>query len=250
MGGFRAAFINEVEKMYKKKKAVVAVIISLLVIIIGQLIITGVRNQLGLRGVSSTEFPILVLSVFVNTILPLFVALVAIDIFSGEFSHNTMKIALTRPVTRLKLFTAKIAAIAFFALANLLIVMILSTITGFIFNSASVTASALGRIFISYIVTLIPVITLAIIIVFLANIFRSGVAVFFVSIIVFIVFKVLGVVFSQYSNLLITSMLTWYNLWLADSLPIFKILRQLLIMAGYDIMFFVTAYYLFDKKDL
>jgi ABC-2 type transport system permease protein len=32
MEGFRASFINEIEKMYKKKKAVVVVIISLVVL--------------------------------------------------------------------------------------------------------------------------------------------------------------------------------------------------------------------------
>lgn len=250
MVGFKASFINEIEKMYKKKKAIVIVIISIVVIILGQLIVTGIRNGFGLRGVSSTEFPLLVLSVFVNTILPLFTALVAIDIFAGEFSHNTMKIALTMPVTRLKLFSAKIAATAFFAFVNLLIVMILSTIMGLIFNSASITMIGFGKILVSYMVTFFPIITLIIIISLFANIFRSGVTVFFLSIILFMVFKILGVVFSQYSGLFITTSLNWYNLWIADSLPISKIIRELLIMIGYNIMFFTGAYYLFDKKEL
>jgi len=212
--------------------------------------ITGVRIGLGVRGASSTEFPILVLSVFVNTILPLFVALVSIDMFAGEFSQNTMKIIITRPVTRLKLFSAKIAAVAFFAILNLLVVMILSTLTGFLFNSVSVTAAGLIRIVVSYLITLIPVVTLALIIIFFANIFRSGAASFFLVIILFVVFKVMEFVFPQYSSLFITSMLNWYNLWLADVLPFGKILRQLLIMSGYAIMFFTAGYYLFDKKDL
>jgi len=250
MERFKAAFINEIEKIYKKKKAIVLVIISLVVIALGQLMITGVRIGLGVRGASSTEFPILVLSVFVNTILPLFVALVSIDMFAGEFSQNTMKIIITRPVTRLKLFSAKIAAVAFFAILNLLVVMILSTLTGFLFNSVSVTAAGLIRIVVSYLITLIPVVTLALIIIFFANIFRSGAASFFLVIILFVVFKVMEFVFPQYSSLFITSMLNWYNLWLADVLPFGKILRQLLIMSGYAIMFFTAGYYLFDKKDL
>ena len=111
MAGFKATLINEIEKLYKKKKILVAVIISLVFIVIGQLVIIGLRSGFGVRGVSSMEFPILVLSVVVNTILPLFTALVTIDSFSGEFSQNTMKIAITRPVTRLKFFTAKLTAI-------------------------------------------------------------------------------------------------------------------------------------------
>jgi ABC-2 type transport system permease protein len=250
MEGFKAAFINEIEKMYKKKKAVVVVIISLVVIVLSQLIVIGMRTGFGIRGVSSLEFPITVLTLFVNTILPLFTALVAIDVFAGEFSQNSMKISLTRPITRLKLFTAKISATAFFVLANLFIVMILSTLTGFIFNTASITASGFVRILVSYGVTLIPILTLVLVVVLFANIFRSGSATFFLCIILFLAFKVLGYVFSQYSSLFITSMLDWYNLWIADSIPLLKILRMFLIMAGYGIMAFTAGYYLFDKKDL
>lgn len=250
MEGFKASLINEIEKMYRKKKAVVIVVISLFVIVMGQLIVLGVRNGFGLGVVTGSEFPILVLSVFNNTILPLFTALVAIDIFSGEFSNNTMKIALTRPVTRLKLFSAKVTAVAFFVLINLLVVMILSTLTGFIFNSASVTIEGFMRIALSYMVMLIPVMTLALIIIFFANFFKSGTAVFFLGIILFISFKALGIIFPQYASLFITSMFDWYKLWISDSVSMLKILRRFLIMLGYAIMFFTAGYYLFDKKDL
>lgn len=250
MERFKAALVNEIEKMYKKKKAIVIIIISLITIVFGQLMVIAIRSGFGIRGVSSTEFPLLVLSVFVNTILPLFTALVAIDIFTGEFSHNTMKIALTRPISRLKLFSAKIAAVAFFALINLMVVMILSTLTGFLFNTSSITMIGLIRIVVSYLVTVIPIMALAIIIIFFANVFRNSTAVFFLSIILFIAFKALEFVFPQYSSLFFTSYLGWYNLWISDAMPFMKILRQLLIMLGYGIMFFTAGYYLFDKKDL
>jgi len=89
MKAFKAAFINEVEKIYRKKKVVVAAILSILAIVMGQLVVTGINRGFGLIAASSTQFPILVLSLLVNTILPLFTTLVAIDVFSGEFSHNT-----------------------------------------------------------------------------------------------------------------------------------------------------------------
>jgi ABC-2 type transport system permease protein len=250
MEGFKAAFINEIEKMYKKKKAIVVVIISLVVIVLSQLIVTGMRTGFGIRGVNSSEFPFTVLTVLVYTILPLFTALMAIDVFAGEFSQNSMKIALTRPVTRLKLFSAKIAATAFFVFANLFTVMVLSTLTGFIFNPASFTVSGFVRILVSYVITLIPILTLVLVVVLLANIFRSGSGTFFLCIILFLASIVLGYVFSQYSSLFITSMLNWYKLWIADSFPVLKILRLFLIMAGYGIMAFTAGFYLFDKKDL
>ena len=249
MAEFQAALVNEVEKLYKKKKALAAVILSLAVIVIGQLIIVGVRSGFGLRGVGSVEFPMLVLSIVVNTILPLFTALVAIDSFSGEFSNNIMRITLTRPVSRFKLFSAKVTAIAIFIFANLLLLLVLSVLAGLLFNVNSATFATFAKTILSYLVSLLPMLVIALGIVLLANLFKSGTSVFFVSIVVFLALKVLAVIFSQYSSLFITSQLGWYNLWLAHSFPLGKIVRQLLIMLGYAIMLFTAGFYLFDKKE-
>ena len=249
MAVFQAALVNEIEKLYKKKKALVAVLLSLAIIVMGQLIMVGVRSGFGLRGVGSVEFPMLVLSVVVNTILPLFTALVAIDSFSGEFSQNIMRITLTRPVSRFKIFAAKVTAIALFILANLLLLLIFSVLAGFLFNANSATFGAFARIVLAYFVSLFPMLVLALGIVLLANIFKSGTSVFFLSILAFIIFKVLGLAFSQYSSLLITTQLDWYNLWMANSLPLGKIMRQFLIMLGYAMMLYTAGFYLFDKKE-
>lgn len=249
MAGFRAALINELKKLYKKKKVVVAASVSLIFIILGQLSITILRSGFGVRGVSSMEFPLLVLSVIVNSILPLFTALVTIDSFSGEFSQNTMKITITRPVTRLKFFTAKVASIMIFILVNLLFVMIFSILVGLIFNSNFFTIESILRIVISYLVTLIPMLILVLIIVLLTNVLKSGISVFFVTILIFIIFKALEIIFSSYSSLFFTSMLDWYTLWIMSNISFLKIFRQFLMMFSYVILLFTTDYYLFDKKD-
>lgn len=249
MAEFKAALINEIQKLYKKKKALVAVILSLIFIVIGQLGILGLRSGFGLRGVSSMDFPLLVLSLVASTIIPLFTALVTIDSFSGEFSHNTMKITLTRPVSRLKIFTAKLTAITIFIFANLIFVMIFSFIAGIIFNSNSFTFQGFIRIIVSYIVTLFPMIILAMFIVLLTNILRSGVSVFFASILIFIIFKAVGIVFSRYSIFFFTSLMNWYTLWIMDTFPFSKIIRYFGMLCSYGILLFTGGYYLFDKKE-
>lgn len=248
MDAFKATFINEIEKMYKKKKALVIAILSFAIIALGQIAILVVRSNLGIMG--STEFPLLVLSVITSTILPLFTALTAIDVFTGEFSHNTMKIAFIRPVSRLKIFCAKISAVVFFAFSNLMLVMVLSTISGLLFKSTTFSGSSISKIIIAYIVSIFPVIILSLIVVFLSNIFRSGAGILFLSILIFLGFKVLGYIFPQISGVLFTSMLSWYDLWIADKIPYLKLIRQFLIMTGYGIMFFTAGFYLFEKKDL
>lgn len=246
---FKASLINELEKLYKKKKALIGIILSFIFVILGQAFMFIVRNSFGLRGVSSAEFPILILSIILNTLLPLFIALITIDSFCSEFSQNTMKITLTRPVTRIKIFTAKICAITIFIFANLMFVMLFSTLVGFIFNANFLTFFGIIKIIISYCVTLIPMIVLSLVVVFFSNIIKSGIGVFFLSILVFLVFNALEFFFSTYSGLFFTSMLGWYNLWIMDSFPLLKIIREFMIMSSYAIILFTLSYYLFDKKD-
>lgn len=249
MDVFKAALINEIEKINKKKKVVVSIILSLLIIIFSQLAVGVLNNQFGIRGTSKMEFPLFVLSIISASILPLFTALIAIDSFSGEFTGNTMKIAITRPISRLKFFIAKITAIIIFVAANLLLLMVLSTLAGIIFNNGTITISGLVRVIIAYTVTVLPMAILVLVIVTLANILKNGIAVFFLSILIFIVFKVFGILYYDLSPLLFTSMFSWYNLWILNSLPLIKIFRTFMLMAGYGIILFSTSYYIFDNKD-
>lgn len=249
MAVFKAALINEFEKLYKKKKVLVGLLLSLGVIVAGQLIIVAMRSGFGLRGVGSAEFPILVLSVVINSILPLFTALVAIDSFSGEYAQNSMRITVTRPVSRLKIFTAKVGAIAMFILGMLLLLLVFSLLAGFIFNVNSATPSDLLRTVVAYLVSLLPMLVLALVIVLLANIFKSGISVFFVAILLFIALKILSLLFTQYAALFVTYQLEWYNLFLIDTFLWGRIGRQFLLMLGSGIMLFTVGFYLFDKKE-
>jgi ABC-2 type transport system permease protein len=250
MESFKASFAVEVEKMYRRKKAVIILIMSILIIIFVQLITTVLRSNLGIIGNTASGFPITVLSVFSKTILPLFTALVVIDTFTGEFANNTMKIVITKPVSRLKIYVSKLAATSFFVLANLLVVMVLSIIVGAVFSIETVTLSGVLRAVAAYVVTFVPIMIIAVVIAFLANFFKSSAIVFFMSIIIYAVSQVFGVVLTSYSNLFITTSLDWYKLWIANSLPLGEILRQILYMAGYVLIFFTAGFYRFDKRDL
>jgi ABC-2 type transport system permease protein len=250
MDGFKAAFVNESVKLLKKKKLIAAVLLSILAVLIGQVAVTVVKHGLGLRVVGSTEFPIVVLSILTYTILPLFSTFVAIDMFNGEFSSNTMKITLLRPVSRLGVFSAKVLNIALFIFANLMFVMVLSLLVGYIFNPTTASWMGMVQVFLSYGSTFLPVFVFALLVVLLSNVLSGGLAVFFLSIIVFIAFNFLGIFFSSYSSFFITSMFNWYNLWISEPINLAKIMRQGLIMCGCGIMLFSAAYYLFDSKDI
>jgi ABC-2 type transport system permease protein len=250
MIGFRAAFVNEAFKLLKKKKLIAAVVLSILAVLVGQIAVTTIKHGLGLRIVGSLEFPIVVLSMFTYTILPLFAIFVVIDMFNGEYSSNTMKITLTRPVSRFGVFSAKVLNVALFILANLLFVLILSLLAGFIFNPSTLDILGIVKVVMSYGATFFPVFVFALLVVLLCNVIRGGLAVFFLSILLFIGFSVLSIVFSSYSSFFITSMFDWYTLWISEKVNWFKIIRQTLIMSGCGMMLFTAGYYLFDRKEI
>lgn len=250
MAGFKAAFVNETVKLLKKKKMIAAAVLSILAVLIGQVAVTAIKMGFGLRVAGSAEFPLVVLSFFSYTILPLFATFVAIDMFNGEFTSNTMKITLTRPVTRFGVFSAKVLNVALFIIGNLLFVMLLSLLAGLLYNSSSVSLIGVARVVLAYMATFFPVFVFALLVVLLANLFRGGSAVIFLSVLVFIGFNFLGIVFSGYSSFFITSMFDWYTLWISETVNGAKIFRQVLIMAGCGMMLFTAGYYLFDRKDL
>lgn len=250
MVGFKAAFTNEMVKLLKKKKLIAAFIMSVLAVLVGQAAVTAIQTGFGLRIVGSTEFPLLVLPVFTYTILPLFAIFVAIDLFSGEFASHTMKLTLTRPVSRFGVYLSKVACIALFIIGYLLLVMVLSLIAGFLFNPGSSGMAGVIKVIVAYVATFFPVFVFSLLVVFLTTIVRSGIAVFFLSVLIFIGFYILGILFSQYSSLFITSLFDWYTRWISESINWFKLIRQVLLLVGSGMMLFSAGYYVFERKDL
>lgn len=248
---FKAIILNEIEKMYKKKKGILILIISLIVIIFGQLAILALRGISGGLVLSGLQFPLWLLHFFSLTILPLFVILICIDTFASEFSNNTMKLVITRPISRFKIFAGKFLAIMFFTGLNLLALMILSSIVGVIFNTSMYNFNAILSLILSYASVIVPISVIALIVILFSNIFKSAVGIFFLSIFTFIGLSVIGFVFlPNYANLFITPLLGWHRLFAITPIPIRQITTLLFMMIGYGLIFFTLGYYLYDKKNL
>lgn len=249
MESFKIATINEIEKMYHKKKVVITGLLTIFIITFGQLIVSFARTKLGILTASSTEFPLMVLSVLNNTILPLFCALMTIDVFTGELSHNLMKLTLLRPVCRYKIYLSKIVAVCTYILGTLLAVYIMSTLAGLLFNPLTLSLSFLLKVFVAYIITLVPFIGLTAFIAFISNILKSSTSAFFVSIVVFLGFKGAEILFPKVSSLFITSSINWYSLFLAHDISYLRIGINLLTIIGYGIIFLTLGLSSFEKKD-
>ncbi|MFP7495083.1 ABC transporter permease subunit [Terribacillus saccharophilus] len=90
-----------------------------------------IENDLKPEGMSAWEF--LYESHYLTMVLSLLTIIVAGGILANEFRWGTIKLLLTRPVTRTKIFFAKYASVILFALTSLVVLFISSWLFGLIF---------------------------------------------------------------------------------------------------------------------
>ncbi len=247
MQTFKAVYINELYKISKKKKITVAIILSVLSIVSAAIIIYSLNNFAGIKVIGSSDFSLLVLSVLSYTLIPLFTAFVCIDMFSGEFNDQTIKLTLISPASRFKIFLGKVSAGGSFIIANLIFIMILSIIGSYFIKGMPIN---ILKILLAYIVTFFPIFVLALTVIVIANIMKGTTSTFMLSILIFLLLNGLQIIFPNIKSFLFTSSFDWYRLFLGSYINYNKILRLAFILSGYSIMLFGTGYYLFEKKDI
>lgn len=247
MSNLKAAFSNEIYKLSKKKKIVVAAILSVAAVLVAALVVLGVNNFLGIRVMGNAVFPILVLSVLSYTLIPLFTAFVCIDMFSGEYVDQTMKMTLTQPVSRFKVFLSKVLAAAAFIFGNLVFVFVLTMI--YSVATGTMTFSA-GKVILAYLAAFLPLLVFSLFVIMISNITKGATSAFLISVLAFLVLIVGSIRFSGFQSFFFTSMFDWYQLFMGSYINLQKIGRVLLILLGCGTMLFAAGYYLFDKKDI
>lgn len=240
----KAAFINEIFKISKKKKIVVATILS-----IGCVFITGlIANGLGLLGIflpGGANFSLSILSALNYTLIPLFSAFICIDMFSGEFTNETVKVMITRPASRFKVFSSKVLAAAAFIMANLLFVMCVSLIMSIFVGSGS---TSILKVLLAYVVSFFPLMTFALMVIVIANLAKGSASAFMLSIVVFIACLVIKIPYPNLSGFLFTSSINWHVLFMASNLNVSKIISTLATFIGYSTFFFACGYIIFERK--
>jgi ABC-2 type transport system permease protein len=243
---FKAAYINEIFKIAKKKKITVLCILSLLAALIGSAIVVGINNVSGIMLAGSGNFAIVVLSVMIYSLIPLFTAFICVDMFGGEFADNTMKFTLTCPASRVTVFIAKLMAAATFIMANLMFVMMISILVSVFFDASL----SIHMIVIAYVVSFLPLFMFAMTVSVVSCWVKGTTSAFMLCILLFLGFNFLEVWFPAVKSFFFTSTFGWYNLFMGDYINTGKILRIFLILLGYGVMLFGAGLALFERKDL
>ena len=137
----------------------ICALIAILASIINLLTASNMGNPL----LNNSSLPFTVLNLLSSLILPLFILMLASDLFSGELSDNSIIMSLVRPITRNKLYISKILAIGISMLGILLGTFLISLIASLIGGDFSQVLSKFLQNFIAYIFAIIPMMLIAII---------------------------------------------------------------------------------------
>jgi ABC-2 type transport system permease protein len=245
-----ANIINETEKLLLKKKTIAILILSAAVPIISAILISLFQNSAGITPFSANSFPITILGLFTSLFLPLFICMAACDSFAGEYSDKTMKITLTQPASRFKVYCTKAISIGIYTAISLGVIFISSILSSPILSGKYGLLSGLLKDITAYSAAFMPMFLFGIASILIAQFFKSSSGALVISVFIYIASKIISTVFPNISGLLFTSYSNWHLLWLGGSVSYFQVLNIFLFMVAYSIIFLAWGFYLFDKKEL
>ena len=248
---FFTSWHNEWEKLIKRKKYFVFIIIGIAICLLwaglGRLISNFASEQGGL-AITLAPTPMGMLPFFLQILVPFLMFMGVTDLLTVEGSDNTMKAMICRPIERWKLYAAKLMAVITYAALYLACIFIVCVVLNQIFGKP-LTVSALLTALASYALTLIPLAILACFASLVALCGKSGTLTMFLLLIIYLLLNVLPIVFPVMSEMLFTSYLSWYRLWIGALPGISKLIHMLLIVLGYGVVFFIAGTLFFDRKE-
>ncbi len=253
MNSLNANIINELQKIFLKKRTVAYLVISIIIPVLAAVLFYFFRSRLGIFAVSAVSFPVMVLGWFTALLLPLFIFSTAADIFSGEVGEKTLKITLTRPISRFKVFASKNITIAAFTIIMLAVVFITSFISGLFLgglDGGGQLPAGLSQWLPAYTAAIYPMLFLGILAAFVAQFFRSSGSALITCVFAYLAAKAIPLIFPGTARINPFAYTDWHVMWLGSSVTAGMLMNIFLLLLSYNLIFFAAGYYLFEKKEL
>jgi len=251
MKSFTASLRNEIDKLLSRKKYIVFLCIGLGICLIwaalGQAI-SNAASRAGGLSLTLAPTPMGALPFFLQILIPFLMFMGVTDLITVEGADSTMKAMVFRPVERWKLYFSKITAVLAYAAFYLLCVFIVSATLNQVFGRPLDLTELLTALA-SYALTLAPLAILASFAALVALIGKSGTLTMFLLLFSYLLLNILPVFFPVLSEMLFTSYLSWYRLWIGALPGGGKLLHVLMIVLGYGVVFLTAGSLLFDRKD-
>jgi ABC-2 type transport system permease protein len=250
MHSLAASIRNETLKIVLKKKTVFFLAMTILIPIGASLLVANLQSSIGIGTIASKDFPIVMLGLFTSIFLPLFVFMGAADQFSGELGDRTLKVVLTRPVSRFKVFASKQISLGLSIAAYLAAAFVASAASSLLLEGTGGLGAAFTAWIPAYGAAFLPLATLSIVAVLLAQLFTSSSGALTTSILLYIAAKVAAFFFPQVFTYSPTAYMDWHMMWLGSPMATDQIFSVFMFLLACSILCFTAGYYFFDKKEL
>jgi ABC-2 type transport system permease protein len=239
-----ATVLNEIAKLLSRKKYQALLLLTCLLSMA-----TGLLGGFtkGLIGLSSTNMPLTVLSIATGFLIPLMIAMAAADVFTAEQENGSIRAVLTRPVSRISIFTSKVLAIVLYTILTLLVCFVTSLVWSIVFNAiglSNITEALLG-----YTVSIVPMLPIILFAVAISQLCKNSSSTVMMSVFCYILIVTVCTVLPSISPMLFTSYTHWYNLFIGAAMPIANILNVLALLMAYTLIFFAVSLWAFEKKE-
>jgi ABC-2 type transport system permease protein len=211
---------------------------------------------------SGLAVPLVILLFGAIWLFPLITALVAGDIFASEDHNGTLKTIFTRSVERWQIFAGKALAALSYGIVAILLSGTIAVIAGTLqsgFNSLQSLSGtvvsapkALGLVYASLGIYLIPIVTIVCIGLLLSSITRNSAAAVVGTLMISLLFQLIGVLpglTGAQPYLLSTQFNAWQGL-LRTPIDWAPIVRAIWVCAIYGGLSFATAFLVFLRRDV
>ncbi|MFD0714453.1 ABC transporter permease [Paenibacillus sp. GCM10027626] len=247
MYSLKANWLNEMEKLWARRKTKVFLLLSILIPAASAAVLANVQNASALVAGFGADLPMLMLSLFTALLLPLFLFMMAVESFAGEIAERTIKLVLVRPVSRAKVFASKVLALAAYAIIHLGAVGLASVLAG-LFVNRSLQWSSLLESIVAYGVAFVPMITVALIAVLIAQSMNNSIGALALILFLYIFAKLLPFIFPSVAVWSAYSYTNWHTLWIGSGVSPTKLFTAFGILLSYCIMAYAGSMMMFERK--
>ena len=245
MKNFTFALEKELFKLLHRKKYFVLIIFGALFSIMrygGQLLI----SRLSEGNVSlKTNIALEMLPFAVEILVPIIIFIAISDLFTHEYSSDTMKICLTQPLSRFGILSAKTVAALLLGSIALIVMFIVNSIIQIV---SGATLSRIAITFAAYVIDIIPLIGIACMGVLINVCLKSPVSATLLSIALYALMKYAGLYVSGSEAFLFTSLAKLHIMFLGQALPFHVIMSKLGILFGSILILYSSSYIIFEKR--
>lgn len=237
---------NELLKLTKRKKFKWLVGIVMVLTVLGIVGVFVVQMLTGSRAVGVSDMTTWTLRQMTVFVIPLFVAMIAVDLFNGESQNDSLKNTFLLPISRTKIYVAKTVALMAFVYALLLGMLVTSALLSLILFGVASLSLGMINILLAYLAAGLPLMLLGTAVGLIGQWFKTGSSTLTVSIMIYMILNVVGAFFSRIFIYLPTSYMTWYRYDLMSQ----TFMTMLLFMVAYIIMFITIGILRFETKEV